>query len=146
METFALEPVTEANLDEAASLLERADLPTEDVHAQEVRLFHARADGEVVGVGGLEVYGSAALLRSVAVPPSARGEGYGTALVDSLEERASALGVAEIYLLTTTAAEFFGNRGYEEIDRGEPPRSIRETREFSSLCPDSATVMRKQLE
>lgn len=146
MATLSLEPATEADLDEVESLLEASDLPTADLHADEVRFFLARADEELIGVGGLEVYGPDALLRSVVTDPSVRGEGYGTSLVDALEERATALGATEMYLLTTTAATFFGDLGYREVDRESAPRSIRETAQFSTLCPDSATCMRKRVE
>lgn len=146
MMTLDLEPANEADLDEVESLLDQNDLPTADLHANEIRLFCARADGELVGVGGLEVYGPDALLRSVVTDPSVRGEGYGTSLVDALEERAAALGATELYLLTTTAATFFGDLDYREVDRESAPRSIRETTQFSTLCPDSATCMRKRVE
>ena len=142
MATPDLEPATEADIDRVESLLEANDLPTDDVGSEEIRLFCARIDGELVGVGGLEVYGSTALLRSVAVVPSVRGEGYGTSLVRALEERAAALGASEVYLLTTSAAGFFRNRDYEGIEREAVPQSIRQTTQFSSLCPDSATCMR----
>lgn len=146
MARIALEPTTDRDLNEAIALLERNDLPTADLHAEEVRLFLARVDGEVVGVGGLEVYESAALLRSLVVVSSARGEGYGTSLTRALEDRAASLGATEVYLLTTDAGEFFGDLGYREIGREEPPRSIRNTAQFSTLCPDSAVCMRRRLD
>jgi amino-acid N-acetyltransferase len=146
METLNLEPATEADLDEVEFLLETNDLPTADVRSEDVRLFLARVDGTVVGVGGLEVYESAALLRSLAVVPSTRGQGYGSALVRALEERAVSLGATEVYLLTTSAGEFFRNCGYEEIDRKEVLQSIQNTVQFATLCPDSARCMRKGVE
>jgi amino-acid N-acetyltransferase len=146
METLNLEPATEADLDEVEFLLETNDLPTADVRSEDVRLFLARVDGTVVGVGGLEVYESAALLRSLAVVPSTRGQGYGSSLVRALEERAVSLGATEVYLLTTSAGEFFRNCGYEEIDRKEVLQSIQNTVQFATLCPDSARCMRKGVE
>lgn len=146
MVTLALEPATDPDLDEAIALLEANDLPTADVRSEDVRLFLARVDGTVVGVGGLEIRESAALLRSVAVISSARGAGHGTSLVRALEDRAVSLGATDVYLLTTGAGGFFRNRGYEEIDRERVPESIRNTAQFETLCPDSATCMRNGVE
>jgi arsenate reductase len=53
--------------------------------------------------------------------------------------------VARIYLLTTTAAGFFGKRGYLPADRDQAPAGIRATREFSGVCPASAAFMVKHL-
>ncbi|PSQ50675.1 hypothetical protein BRD19_00360 [Halobacteriales archaeon SW_7_65_23] len=44
-----------------------------------------------------------------------------------------------------TAAEFFDARGYEEAAREEAPGEIRNTTEFSDLCPDSAACLRRTL-
>jgi amino-acid N-acetyltransferase len=51
-----------------------------------------------------------------------------------------------LYLLTTTAREFFAGRGYRAIDRADAPERIRGTTEFSDLCPASATAMVKETE
>jgi hypothetical protein len=94
---------------------------------------------------GLEVFGSVALLRSLAVAPEARGLGHGKTLVDSIEGYARGLGVTELYLLTTTARPFFESLGYALADRSAAPESIRATREFSSICPGSAAFLVKRL-
>ncbi len=85
--------------------------------------------------------GSDALLRSVVVEPGSRGEGVGTAVCDALAERAASEGVERLYLLTTSAEGFFGDRGYEAVERDAVPRRVRETTQFDSLCPASATAM-----
>jgi len=128
------------------ALLDANDLPSRDVRAKPASFFVATADTEVVGIGGVEVHGSAGLLRSVVVTDSNRGQGYGSALVDSLEHRARTDGVETLYLLTTTAAPFFRRCEYEEITRENAPPGIRETPQFTDLCPSSATCMRKRLQ
>jgi len=50
-----------------------------------------------------------------------------------------------VWLLTTTAREFFERLGYAAVDRADVPGAIRATAQFSSLCADSATVMVKRL-
>jgi amino-acid N-acetyltransferase len=69
----------------------------------------------------------------------------GTAAVRALEARAHDAGVETLYLLTTTAAAFFAELGYERIERESVPAPIRESAEFGELCPSSATVMRRRL-
>lgn len=122
--------------------LERAGLPTADLAASAVDLFVGETAGDRVGVGGLEVYGDVALLRSLVVDPAARGSGYGTELTEALLDYARGEGVERVYLLTETAADFFGRLGFEEVPREAAPPAIRETTEFTSLCPASATCLR----
>jgi len=132
-------------LEYVETLLAGANLPTGDLRSTPGRFYVALEDGNRVGVGGLELYGSDGLLRSVVVEPSTRGNGLGTAICGALEDRARDEGVETLYLLTTTAAEFFADRGYREIDRDDPPAAIRETTEFAELCPSTATCMRTSL-
>ncbi|WP_436923621.1 arsenic resistance N-acetyltransferase ArsN2 [Halosimplex amylolyticum] len=140
-----LERADEDGLRYVERVLGRADLPTDDVHADSARLYVARANGDRVGVGGIEVHGDDGLLRSVAVEESTRGEGHGTAIVDALEAEARDAGIQRFYLLTTTASEFFASHEYVEIDRTDVPGTIRNTTEFTELCPSSAICMRKAL-
>jgi len=127
-------------------LLSANGLPADDVRTSPARFFVAVAAGKRVGVGGFEQYGEAGLLRSVVVAEPHRGAGYGTALCDALEEHARREGVATLHLLTTTAAPFFRQRGYEETNREATPEAIRETTEFSELCPTAAACLRKRLD
>ncbi len=85
-------------------------------------------------------------MRSVVVDRPYRGEGYGAALCDALESTATDRGIETLFLLTTTAAGFFANREYLEVDRDDVPDAIRRTREFEELCPSSATCMTKSLD
>lgn len=143
--TVQLRTVDDGDLEEVIALLEANDLPTADVRTKADSLYAATADGEFVGAGGLEVHGSNGLLRSVVVAEPARGAGYGTAICDALEQTALENDVETLYLLTTTAAEFFRRRGYEPTEREAVPRPIRGTREFDDLCPSTATCLRKEL-
>jgi amino-acid N-acetyltransferase len=51
-----------------------------------------------------------------------------------------------LYLLTTTADEYFPAFGFERTTRDGVPDGVRATAEFQTACPASATVMRKRLE
>jgi amino-acid N-acetyltransferase len=141
-----VEPARPSDLGYVEALLERNGLPHEDVRDGAVRLFVASIDGERIGVGGLERCGTAALLRSVVVEADERENGHGAALCAELEGRAAAAGVAELYLLTTTAPAFFARLGFERIAREDAPAAMRATSEFAELCPDAAICMRKAVQ
>jgi amino-acid N-acetyltransferase len=127
-------------------LLAEAKLPAADLAAGHFEhFFGCGSETAPKGVVGLELYGSTALLRSLAVEQATRGCGCGTALVAQAEAYARKGGARRIYLLTTGAAEFFTRLGYKGIARDEAPDCIQATQEFSALCPASALLMIKEL-
>jgi amino-acid N-acetyltransferase len=127
------------------SLLDDAGLPTSDVRSK-TDCFRVAVVGDApVGTGGIEPLGSNGLLRSVVVAPSERGRGYGGALVEALADHAREGGIESLYLLTTTAADFFTTHGFQRVARESVPAPVRETAQFGELCPETATVMCKRL-
>jgi amino-acid N-acetyltransferase len=127
------------------SLLERNGLPTRDLGTARPEFVVAAHDDQIVGVGALEHFGSAALLRSVAVEAQLRGSGVGRLIVEELERRARTAGISELILLTLTARAFFDRLGYGAKERGQVPPAVQESAEFRSLCPASAVCMAKSL-
>jgi amino-acid N-acetyltransferase len=130
------------------ALLVEQSLPSEDVCAgDEASRFHlAEQDGRILGCAGLEVYGTDGLLRSVAVTPSMRHNGLGRALVGIAERDAAAIGVQRLFLLTTTAADYFSRIGYRACDRNAAPSLVQtSSSQFSGVCPASAVCMSKEL-
>ena len=128
------------------ALLETEGLPASDLSAAHLEhFFFTGSDGSPSALVGLEIYGEAALLRSLVVNAAARTQGLGTALVRHAEEYAAARRVRSLYLLTTTAEAYFERRGYRRVDRSQVPPSIQSTREFASLCPASSAFMIKRL-
>ncbi|PSQ60178.1 GNAT family N-acetyltransferase [Halobacteriales archaeon SW_7_71_33] len=146
MTAVALRPAAEddAGLEYVAALLDAEGLPVSDLHESPATFYVARVDGDRAGAGGIETYGTDALLRSVVVEPDSRGQGVGDALCAALEDRARKRGVEDVYLLTTIPA-FFAARGYEWTDREAAPPAVRATGEFESLCPDAAVAMWRSL-
>lgn len=142
--SVALEAAAGA-LEYVERLLDASGLPTGDVREKPECFYVGSIGGDRVGIGGIERRGADGLLRSVVVEPSQRGRGVGTVLVERLEGKARADGIDRLYLLTTTAADFFGARGYVEAERSDVPAAIRATTQFEDLCPASATCMRKEL-
>jgi amino-acid N-acetyltransferase len=128
------------------ALLEAEGLPASDLTETHLEhFFFTGSDGAPSALVGLEIYGEAALLRSLVVSAAARTQGLGSALVRHAEEYAAARQVRALYLLTSTAEPYFERRGYRRIDRSEAPPSIQSTREFASLCPSSSAFMIKRL-
>jgi amino-acid N-acetyltransferase len=128
-------------------LLAAAQLPVADLSAAHLaHFFGCGPQDHPQGVGGVELHGSDALLRSLAVDETLRGRGCGKALVATLEHHAREQGARRIYLLTTTAARFFEGLGYRAVARDAAPERIRATPEFSTLCPASAVFMTKYLD
>ncbi len=133
-------------LEAARSLLTEAGLPTDDLSVRLLANFFFVGDAAAPdGVVGLEFCGGQALIRSLAVRPAARGRGLGAALVRHAEQRARQRGIATLYLLTDTAETFFAARGYLRVARDRAPEPIRQSRQFSALCPASAILMAKSL-
>lgn len=140
-------PALPSDVDGVKALLAACELPYEDITPRHLENFWVMRDGpRLAGVVGLEVFGAVGLLRSLAVPEEARGRGIGSQLTDKAEKYASAQGVTILYLLTTSAPEFFAKRGYQHTDRAAVPAELQETAEFQSLCPEGAVCMVKKLE
>lgn len=136
---------TLADLPAVEDLLRRSDLPTAGIAACVDTLLVARAGAHVVGSAAWERYGEAALLRSVGVYPTLRGAGVGQQLVTAVLDTARRRGIRHLYLLTTTAGDFFARFGFQPIARGEVLAAVKTSAEFTSLCPDSALVMQLAL-
>lgn len=133
--------------DRIVELLRVNQLPTEDITAEKLRHFlvcEANGTG-LAGCVGLEVFDDAGLLRSLAVASGARSKGLGSAALSEIEATARSAGLTRLYLLTTTAADFFERHGYSRADRTAVPTAIAACSEFTSLCPASAICMTKDL-
>jgi amino-acid N-acetyltransferase len=127
------------------ALLERCGLPTSDLDSARPEFAVIREHDLLIAAGALQRFGSAALLRSVAVAPDCHGHGLGKALVRELERLARAEQISRLILLTQTAAEFFARQGYQVIERSNVPQEVQLSEEFRSLCPGTATCMAKNL-
>lgn len=133
------------DLAELRTLLQSQQLPVEDLNNHISFLLTRNTADKVVGCCGLESYSSVGLLRSLAVDPVFQGKGLGKRLVQQTLAMAKEKELETIYLLTTTAADFFQKIGFNQVSRTDVPMSIQQTREFAQLCPDSAVVMRLKL-
>ena len=146
-EDIKIERFVQGDEKETVKLLSQAKLPTQDLTLEKLKYFLvARAkDGSVVGVIGVELYQEVGLLRSLVVHPSHQGKGLGKRLTRELESFAQQKSIKTLFLLTTTAAEFFPKLGYQVIQRDRAPASIANTEEFKNICPVSAVCLFKNL-
>ncbi len=140
MSALKIERVHGSNLDLKNALV-AADLPTDDIE-DEGRVFFRVVfdDDQTVGFAGLEACGGDQLLRSVVVLPDQRGKDVGHAAVSAVLAHVEP-GRA-VYLATTNASPFFERLGFIEVQRENLPAGVLATRQLSSLCPSSATIMR----
>jgi amino-acid N-acetyltransferase len=140
-----IEAAKAADLPAVLALLEASGLPQEGLADHFDTALVARQDGSIVGSAALEVYGSAGLLRSVAIDTSLRGQGLGRRLTQAALDLARRRAVSDVYLLTETASEYFPRFGFTPIDRAQAPEAVRQSVEFTSACPDSAVAMQATL-
>jgi amino-acid N-acetyltransferase len=91
---------------EVIDLLIKSNLPVEDLDENKC-LYALVRDEHIIGTGGLEFFGDCALLRSVSIKEEERGRGLGKSINSYLEQIAKENGVRFLYLMTTTASEFF---------------------------------------
>ncbi|MBN1120662.1 MAG: GNAT family N-acetyltransferase [Anaerolineae bacterium] len=142
MESIFIEPAVDSDLDVVLDLLRRSNLPVDGLADHFGGAIVARQDGRVVGCAAVEMYEDGGLLRSVAVDDSLRGLGFGQQLTNAALDLARDRQMPAVYLLTTTAADFFGRfYGFQTITRDDVPESVRQSVEFQSACPASAVVM-----
>lgn len=141
--TYTLVPATDSYRRSALTILEESDLPVADLDEEKPLFVLVGDNSEVVGTGGLEIFGQDALIRSISIKKGMQGRGLGKKLVTELEKIAVSKGIRTLYLLTTTAKDFFQREGYHVIERSEAPKTLQESSEFSSVCPSTATVMKK---
>jgi amino-acid N-acetyltransferase len=123
------------------NLLHSNHLPTEDC-AEQVQNFYGIFDGDdLVAAGGLEAAANYSLLRSVVVQERYRNRGLARVMVEFLINQARSEGRKAVYLLTETAETYFEKLGFSKLDRAQVPLEITFTRQFTSLCPDTASCM-----
>jgi len=73
-------------------------------------------DGEVVGCGALHVFWeNLGEVRTLAVAERDKGQGIGSALLAALEQKASNLGLSQLFCLTFEV-DFFSHHGFQPVE------------------------------
>ena len=148
MDKFKIIRFSAPDKQEVLALISGAELPVEDLSDETMRNFMVARDKDdtIIGVVGIEMYQENGLLRSLAVDPVCREQGLGGRLTREIEAFARCNGIKTLYLLTTTAANFFPKFEYQVVPRDQTPESIQNTAEFKNLCPVSAVCLCKSLD
>jgi N-acetylglutamate synthase-like GNAT family acetyltransferase len=112
---FTIREATSADAAVLGAILAEAGLSSHGVLDPGTRYWLAQRRDEAIGVVGLELGAGAALLRSAAVRPAARGNGVGAALLWWALDQARDRGVRRIYLFSTDAGAFWSRQGFREV-------------------------------
>ena len=136
-----IRPAAAADWPSIEALLHSLGLPVAGAREHLAQMMVAVRDTVIVACAGFERYGSDGLLRSVAVDAHCQGQGIGRALVDTVFKRARHNGVTRLWLLTTTAPDYFAAHGFRDTDRAEVPAAMQASAEFQGACPATARLM-----
>lgn len=119
-----------ADVEALTSFLREVDLTLSGLDAPGVRLWLERNDlGAIVGSTGYELSadGRHALIRSVAVSPTRRSRGSGSALARFALERAATEGAGTAWLFSRRSGPFWQTLGFESASREELAAALADT-------------------
>jgi amino-acid N-acetyltransferase len=102
-------------------------------------------NNEIAGTLGTETYGKIALLRLMAVDVKYRNNGIAHSLLQQIFKISKENKIHTLFLLTTTAQNYFLRHGFVIVERDHLPDVIKNTQEFQNICPVSAVCMKKEL-
>ena len=133
-------PATLADVPRMAQLIAAAELPPIFIEEFIDGFLAADVAGQVGACGGVEIYDDCAVIRSVVVDPSARGQGLGGELAERLIVLARTRGAGDVYLFTMDAWEFWKRCGFTDValdEWREPARACWQY-QFISQSPEMA--------
>jgi amino-acid N-acetyltransferase len=139
--TTSVGPASGGDLDGIKRLLVGSLLPSRDVGAANQRFIVACENGRLIGCAGLQVAGRDGLVRSMAVHWTRRNAGLGSRLHERLLFEAVQADVRTLYVVTTTAEDFFAGHGFKKIAASAVPAELQASEEFTAFVPGGSTVM-----
>lgn len=139
--TTSVGPASGGDFDAIKRLLQGSLLPSRDVGEGRQRFIVASEAGRIIGCAGLQVAGEDGLVRSMAVHWTRRNAGLGSRLHQRLLLEAVLAGVKTLYVVTTTAEDFFGRHGFQKVEADAVPAELRASEEFTAFVPGGSTVM-----
>ena len=107
--------------------------------------YYIASGQNLLGVIGLEQYGTAVMLRSLAVTPQARKTGIAAQLIDYALQQLKGTNVTDVYLMTNTAEQYMAKYGFVRIARDKVPNHVLTTSALGDACSLSSTCMHLKL-
>ena len=141
MENIQINIASQSDYKDLDLLLNNFDLPDTQIMKEHPKYWIAKSDQIVIGSIGLDVHDKNAVLCSFAVDSNYQNAGVGEKLYQRAINQATVDGITSLYLLTTTASDYFFKRNWTFINRNSVPEEIAESEEFKSICPQSASCM-----
>ena len=135
---MALQRLGREDLADLTSFLSDVDLTLSGLDAPTVRLWVERDPaGVIVGSTGYELSddGRHALIRSVAVRPSHRSLGRGTALAGFALARAAGEGARRAWLFSRRSGPFWRGLRFEPADRDDLAQVLAGTHQVGRFLP-----------
>ena len=126
-------------------ILLESNLPIAGIKDPNCKLFALEIEQEIVGTIGYELYGKIALLRSLAVVPSQRGQGRAKELFEFTTKHLKEKNIKTVYGLTLTIPEWLLKLGFKEIKREDISNELFASAELQGACPDSARAFTKSI-
>jgi len=146
LDTLFFDKATDSSLSNLKELLKSENLCWDDLDEIPGETFILiNPSGDILGGYALEIYPPDALLRSVIVDKRHRGSGLGVQIIAQAMDVAGHNNLKTLYLLTTTADNFFAKLGFQVLERSKVPVKIASTKEFKTFCPDSAICMTQDI-
>lgn len=133
-------------ISQLSELLKSSELVPEGLEKNNLHLFYERDEsGALIGVIGVEMYGDACLLRSLAVLENKRNQGIARSLIKEAFEFARSVKSYEVYLLTQTIGNTMYGYGFRNVHRDKVPNDLITSPFFNGICPCSCHVMHKNI-
>lgn len=145
MNNLTLKRASDKDLYKAEDILKQNDLMYEDIRSNNIELFFAYKNNIFTGIIGLERFNNLGFLRSLVILEEYRKKGCGREICIGLLNYAKSKGIKEVYLLTTTAKNFFEKINFNLVKPEKIPKAIKNTGQFSYFCPDSAACLKINL-
>lgn len=140
-QSITIRPASAQEWPQVVRLLEANGLASDDLKQPHDHFLLAWAEGEAIGVAGVEPCADAALIRAVSVEKSRQGTGVGRQLLERLIADLRQEGLSRVFALTVTSPEYFAQFKFKRIPHEQAPAALRALAEFERACSACTALM-----
>lgn len=141
-----LKAKSEHDLTMVSQLLSQAKLVPIGLENDQLHLFcECTEDAQMIGVIGVELYGTACLLRSLAVREDKQHAGIARKLWKEAITFAFQSQCFDVYLITELLGDTMLRYGFTAITRQDVPKDMLQSPFFHGICSCSSQVMYKNI-